>query len=302
MKDRKGRFPALSVRRRQQPESGAMTVSQANSPEAPVSEGRKVYRHRLSTRVWHWINVLTLFVMLMSGLMIFNAHPRLYWGQYGANFDPAWLEIGANRGHGFLRIGSLTLDTTGLLGYRVIEGHGQIRAFPGWATIPSNYDLALSRRWHLTFAWVFALGIAAYGIVSLLNGHLRRDLLPRARELRPRHVWEEIKHHATLNFPKGEAARNYNSLQKFAYIGVLVVLIPLMIATGLTMSPGMDATWPWLLDVFGGRQSARSIHFICAWALVGFIIVHLLMVILAGPINEVRSMITGWYRLPREKP
>ena len=91
-------------------------------------------------------------------------------------------------------------------------------------------------------------------------------------------------------------------LQKFAYLGVLLVLIPLMIATGLTMSPGMDATWPWLLDLFGGRQSARSIHFITAWLLVGFIVVHLLMVVLAGPINEVRSMITGRYRLPKEKP
>ena len=105
-----------------------------------------------------------------------------------------------------------------------------------------------------------------------------------------------------LNFPKGEAAKNYNVLQKTAYLGVLVALIPLMILTGLTMSPGMDATWPWLLDVFGGRQSARSIHFICAWLLVGFIIVHVLMVILAGPINEIRSMITGRYRLPKEKP
>ena len=119
--------------------------------------------------------------------------------------------------------------------------------------------------------------------------------------MRPAHIWQDIKKHARLDFPKGEAARWYNVLQKFAYLGVLVVLIPLMIGTGLTMSPSMDASWPWLLDIFGGRQSARSIHFICATLLVLFVLVHLLMVVLAGPFNEIRSMITGRYRLPREK-
>ncbi len=280
-----------------------MTATQTSLDHTPApSEPVVVTRHRRSTRIWHWVNVVTLFVMLMSGLMIFNAHPRLYWGQYGANFDPAWLEIGGARGHGYLRIGALTLDTTGLLGYRIVGDHGELRAFPGWATIPSYYDLALARRWHLSFAWLFALGFAAYAVTSLLNGHLRRDLLPGLRELRPGHLWREVKHHATLNFPKGEAARHYNVLQKVAYLAVLALLIPLMILTGLTMSPGLDATWPWLVDLFGGRQSARSIHFICAWLIAGFIIVHVVMVILAGPINEIRSMITGRYRLPKEKP
>ena len=104
-----------------------------------------------------------------------------------------------------------------------------------------------------------------------------------------------------LNFPKGAAALNYNILQKASYLGVILVLIPVMILTGLTMSPSMDATWPWLLDVFGGRQSARSIHFIASTLLVVFFIVHLVMVILAGPFNEVRAMITGYFRLPKEK-
>jgi len=279
-----------------------MTSLNDTSAAPRLSGGDVVRRHRLSTRLWHWINVVTLVIMLMSGLMIFNAHPRLYWGQYGANFDHPWLEIGAANHRGFLRIGSLTVDTTGFLGLRQVDGHTQTKAIPGWATIPTDYNLALSRRWHLTFAWVFALGITCYGLWSLANGHLRRDLLPTADEVKPSHVWQDIKHHAALNFPKGEAARRYNVLQKFAYLGVLIVLIPLMVLTGLTMSPGMDATWPWLLEVFGGRQSARSIHFIVAWALVAFIVIHLLMVILAGPINEVRSMITGRYRLPKEKP
>ena len=269
--------------------------------EATPRGGEVVRRHRLSTRVWHWVNALTFFVMLMSGLMIFNAHPRLYWGQYGANFDPAWLQIGVEEGRGYLRVGEASIDTTGVLGTRTVEGRALNRAFPGWATIPSYYDLAMARRWHLTFAWVFAVGLVGYGLWSLVNGHLRRDLLPRPAEMAPRHVWHEIRRHARLDFPKGEAARRYNVLQKLAYLGVLVVLIPLMILTGLTMSPSMDASWPWLLDLFGGRQTARSIHFIAAWALVGFLLVHLVMVVLAGPLNEIRSMITGRYRLPEEK-
>jgi thiosulfate reductase cytochrome b subunit len=261
-----------------------------------------VQRHRLSTRVWHWLNALILLVMLMSGLMILNAHPRLYWGEAGANADPAWLEIGDDRGKGFLRICSLTVETTGFLGvWEDSEGRTQSRAFPGWATIPTKYNLALSRRWHVTFAWLFAASTALYAVWSLVNGHLRRDLLPRAGELGARHLWHDIKMHAKLDFPKGTAALNYNTLQKLSYVVVLVVLLPVMILTGMTMSPALDASLGWLPEMFGGRQSARSIHFIAAMALVVFVVVHLAMVTLAGPINEIRSMITGRYRLPREK-
>jgi thiosulfate reductase cytochrome b subunit len=264
--------------------------------------GDLVDRHRLSTRLWHWTNVVTLVIMLMSGLMIFNAHPRLYWGKYGANPDYSWLQIGAANDAGYLRIGSLTLATTGVLG-RWTDADGEVRnrAFPYWATLPQGYNLALARRWHLTFAWVFAVGIAAYLIRSLINRHLQRDLLPTKDEVRPSHVWTDIKHHARLQFPTGEAARRYNVLQKFAYLSVLVILIPGMILTGFTMSPNLNASLSWLLDVFGGRQSARSLHFIFAFGIVLFILIHLLMVVLAGPFNEVRSMITGRYRLPKEK-
>ena len=264
--------------------------------------GDLVRRHRLSTRLWHWINAGTLLILLMSGLMIFNAHPRLYWGHYGANPDPAWLEIGAAEGSGFLRVGPATVPTTGVLGvWTDPEGEVRRRAFPHWATLPSGYNLALARRWHLTFGWVFAIGIVAYGLWSLGNGHLRRDLLPTRKEMRPSHVWADIKHHARLNFPKGAAALRYNILQKASYLGVMGVLIPVMILTGLTMSPSMVASWPWLIDLFGGRQSARSIHFIAAALLVLFVVVHILMVLLAGPFNEMRSMITGRFRLPKER-
>ena len=122
--------------------------------------GSVIYRHRISTRIWHWTNALVLLVMLMSGLMIFNAHPQLYWGQYGANPDTPWLAIGSAGTHGYLRVGSLTLDTTGVLGaWQDPNGRTRQLAFPYWATIPSSYNLALSRLWHLTFAW--STGICA---------------------------------------------------------------------------------------------------------------------------------------------
>jgi Ni/Fe-hydrogenase b-type cytochrome subunit len=261
-----------------------------------------VKRHRLSTRLWHWLNVVAVLVMLMSGLMIFNAHPRLYWGQYGANFDRAWLEIGSTATEGYLRVGSVQVPTTGVLGHWT-DGDGVVRrrAFPHWATIPSYYSLALGRRWHLAFAWVLVVGLLAYWTVSLVNRHAQRDLTPRLSELRPSHLWHDIKQHARLRFPTGEAALRYNTLQKLSYFGVLFVLLPLLVLTGLTMSPGMAASWSWLLDLFGGRQSARSIHFICAMLIVLFVLVHLAMVVLAGPLNEVRSMVTGWYRVPEPR-
>ena len=204
-----------------------------------------IYRHRLATRIWHWLNLAVILIVFMSGLMIFNAHPRLYWGQYGANPDHAWLQIGHSGEQGFLRVGDIMLHTTGFLG--AWGGPGDERmytAFPGWLTIPSTYDLALSRRWHLTFAWLFVIAIVAYWIWGLLNRHIWQDLVPRKHELSPRHILEDVKNHALLRFPKGEAARRYNTLQKLAYLGVVFVLGPLLILTGLTMSPAMDASWP----------------------------------------------------------
>ncbi len=264
--------------------------------------GDLVRRHRLSTRIWHWLNLVTLTVMLMSGLMIFNAHPRLYWGRFGANFDHAWLEIGAHGDRGVLRIGTLRIPTTGILGVYT-DGHGAVahKAFPYWATIPSDYNLADARIWHMAFAWVLALGLLVYLLWSLVNGHLRRDIHISRREWSPRHIWHDIREHVRLRFPTGAAALRYNVLQKIAYAAVLFGLLPLVIATGLAMSPGMDAAWPFLTEIWGGRQTARSVHFLAAFGLVGFVVVHLVMVLLAGPINEVRAMITGWYRLPRKR-
>jgi thiosulfate reductase cytochrome b subunit len=263
----------------------------------------QVRRHAGVTRLTHWVNVLAVSLLLMSGLQIFNAHPALYWGPK-SNFAQPWLEIGAaergGRPAGFTKVGGATLATTGVLGWSGKPGAREARAFPAWATVPSWRDLALGRRWHFFFAWLFVVNGVVYLAWGLFGGHLRRDLWPSRSQLAPAHVWREILDHARLRFPKGEAAKRYNVLQKLAYLAVALVLLPLMVATGLTMSPGVDAAAPWLLELFGGRQSARSIHFICANLIVLFIIVHLVMVVASGTWNNIRSMITGRYAIDVE--
>lgn len=251
-----------------------MTEAPANPVSPPPPKGGDlVRRHSLVTRLWHWFNAVVVIVMLMSGLMIFNAHPRLYWGQSGANSDPSWFDL------------------------------GQLAAvpFPGWITIPSQYSLADARLWHLGFAWLLVVSLLIYLGWTGLSGRLWRSLIPRPAELRPAHLWHDIRQHARLRFPGGAAALSYNVLQKLAYAGVLLVLLPGIVLTGLGMSPAMDAAWPWLLDLLGGRQSARSLHFVCAAGLVLFFLVHIAMMVLAGPFNELRSMLSGWYRLPPER-
>lgn len=269
---------------------------------AEAQPGDVVIRHRRSTRIWHWVNALALLILLMSGLMIFNAHPRLYWGQKGADADKAWLVIGAERGAGYVQLGDAKINTAGILG-NYVDGDGQAkeRAFPYWATIPSNYNLSTARLWHFAFAWILSLALLFYMLRSLWNGHIFKDLHIKLAQWSPRNIWHDIKEHAQLRFPQGAEALHYGILQKLSYVGVIFILIPLMIFTGLTMSPGMGAAWPWLFDLFGGRQSARSIHFIVAFALVAFFFVHMAMVILAGPINEGRSIITGRFRLPGKR-
>lgn len=264
-----------------------------------------IYRHPLLVRLTHWVNVLCLSFLLLSGLQIFNAHPSLYWGQYGADGDQAFIDIRAFRDgdsiRGETRIGSIAIPTTGFLGASRVNGELKARAFPSWLTIPSYTDLSGGRRWHFFFAWAFVLNGLAYLVYGIIAGHLRRKLVPRASELTPTHLAHEIADHARLRFPKGEQARHYNALQKLAYLSVIVILLPLMLATGLTMSPAMDAAWPWLLDIFGGRQSARTIHFIAAALIVGFVVVHVAMVLVSGVWNNLRSMVTGRYAIELER-
>jgi thiosulfate reductase cytochrome b subunit len=264
-----------------------------------------VYRHAAITRATHWINVLALTFLLMSGLNIFGAHPALYWGQK-AVFAHPWVLIGADmKGDdmaGFTQIGSVKFNTTGVLGYSGKVGERVPVAFPAWATVPSFRDLADSRHWHFFFAWLFVINGLTYWLVGLARGHIVKDLLPTKHDVAPRNVWHEIVTHAQLKFPKGEEARHYNVLQKGAYLAVVLILLPMMVLTGLCMSPGFDAGAPWLVDFFGGRQSARTIHFLTAFSLVGFVLLHLFMVVASGTWNNIRSMITGRYAIVPEKP
>lgn len=269
-------------------------------PTAPAARKTLVRRHGLLVRVSHWVNALTLLLLLMSGLQIFNAHPSLYWGE-ASRFSRPWAATRAVelRGEpaGVTKVGPFVFETTGVLGWS-----GQPRGFPAWATLPSHRSLADGRRWHFFLAWVFVANGLAYLVHGVLSGHLRRDLVPRREALAPRAVLHVIAEHARLRFPRGEAARRYNVLQQGAYLTVIFGLLPLMLATGLTMSPGMNAAWPWLLDLFGGRQSARTIHFLSASGIVAFVVVHLTMVLVSGPWNQIRGMVTGRFAIETEGP
>jgi thiosulfate reductase cytochrome b subunit len=262
-----------------------------------------VRRHAAVTRITHWVNVLAITLLLMSGLQIFNAHPALYWGAKSTFADP-WVsmskqEIGG-AARGVTTVGGLAFDTTGLFGWSGKPGMREQRGFPAWATIPSYRSLADGRRWHFFFAWLFLINGAIYLAWSLFGGHIRKDLWPTRAQLSPRNIAQEIATHARLKFPKGEEARRYNVLQKASYLAVVLVLLPLMLLTGLSMSPGFNAAVPGLIDLFGGRQSARTIHFLSASLIVLFVLVHLFMVVASGTWNNIRSMITGRYAIEVE--
>ena len=260
--------------------------------------GQLVYRQSAWTRVTHWLWAACLFFLLASGLQIFNAHPRLYIGQEsGFGYDNAVLAIGAENTEagprGFTEVLGRRFDTTGVLGWSGPAGSERARAFPAWATIPSYYDLGTARVVHFFFAWALGATLLVWLLASVMNGHIRHDLWPRLRDFR--RLPRDIADHARLKFPHG---RRYGPLQKFTYALVLFVLLPLMVATGLAMSPSMDAVLPFLNEVLGGRQSARTIHFIVMALLVLFFAVHMLMILAAGPLNELRAIATGWYRAP----
>jgi thiosulfate reductase cytochrome b subunit len=223
-------------------------------------KGRLIRRQKLSTRITHWVWAVSMFFLLLSGLQIFNAHPALYIGnESGFEYDNSIFAI---------------------------EG------FPSWATIPSTQDLATGRIVHFFFAWVFVATVCVWLVTSLRNRHLRKDLLPGKKDATG--FVPDIIAHLKLKFTH---TTRYSPLQKLAYGGVLFVLFPLIILSGLCMSPGMNAVLPWLPELLGGRQTARTIHFIVMALLVGFFVIHMAMIILAGPINELRSIITGKYRL-----
>ena len=216
-------------------------------------------KHALSTRLWHWINFVSLVILFMSGLNISNGHRRLYWGDYGFAAEQAWLTV---------------------------------PRFPGWMTIPDYYSLAQARDWHILAAWPFALALLFMWIAMLVNRHFWRDLRTSPREWSPAAVWKDIVQHLKLNF-EHEGDAKFNFLQKLSYGVVLGIFLPMMVFTGLAISPGFEPAAPWMVDILGGRQSARSLHFIFAFLTFAFFVVHIILVLLNKPFRHVWDMIAG---------
>jgi thiosulfate reductase cytochrome b subunit len=258
-------------------------------------------RHRLPVRIMHWINVLCLTILLMSGLNIFAAHPALYWGKSSYTGRPPIFQIGAKEGDGDTLIGTTTIlghefNTTGFLGAgKADDGSSMERTFPSWMTIPDGRWLAMARQWHFFFAWIFVINGLCYVGYTVLSRHLFRDLVPTPRDWRS--IGSSIADHVRFRHPSGDESKRYNVLQKLAYLIVIFILLPLIILMGFGMSPGLDSLISGWVGVVGGRQSARTIHFVVAWLLVAFVAIHVFEVIITGLWNNLRSMITGQYRV-----
>jgi len=272
--------------------------------ESPPAAGYVYYRHTLPVRLMHWVNVVALTVLLMSGLQIFNAHPALYWGKSSYTGVPPLLEVAAMQKStgdviGVTRVFGREFDTTGIFGVsRDRDGEMSARGFPWWATIPDNQWLSMGRAWHFFFAWIFFLNGLAYVLYGIGSRHLARDLAPAGSDWRG--IGRSVVDHLRFRHATGEAATRYNVLQKLAYLSVIFGVLPLVLLMGLAMSPWMNSVWPGWVDVVGGRQSARTIHFVCAWLLVAFVLVHVFQVIVTGFWNNLRSMLTGRYRVSAE--
>jgi thiosulfate reductase cytochrome b subunit len=223
-------------------------------------------RHSVLVRVTHWITTLCFFALLVSGAEIVISHPRFYWGEVGNNLtQPLFkLPIPASR----------NLVPTGY-GYVLPDQNG-------W-----------SRYLHFQSAWLLVFTGLLYVLFSLLNGHISKDLLPDDGDLSWRAISNIIKHHLRFEQPTARDAWSYNVLQRLSYLFVIFVLFPFVIWTGLAMSPAFVSAVPAAVNVLGGQQSARTLHFFVTLALVLFLLVHVGMVWLAGFKNRMRAMITG---------
>jgi thiosulfate reductase cytochrome b subunit len=231
-------------------------------------------RHSALIRVTHWITTLCVLALLVTGVEILISHPRFYWGETGNALTPALfkLPIPASR-----------------------------------STVPTGYGYVLpdqngwSRYLHFQAAWVSVLTGLLYLVYGLHSGHFRRNLLPAYADFSWRQLWNVIAKHLRLKPAREEEASSYNVLQRLTYLFVIFVLFPLVIWTGLAMSPAIASVFPAAVTILGGQQSARTIHFFVSVFLVLFFLVHVLMVCLSGFRNRMRSMITGRPARPMER-
>jgi Ni/Fe-hydrogenase b-type cytochrome subunit len=270
-------------------------MSAEGNPVKAVHESPALaYRHNRVTRITHWTNAVALMILFMSGLMIFNAHPHLYWG-HTSEPGTAFLSIGATNDDGdlggYLSLYGQQIDTTGILGVQQTGLAPSARAFPSWLTIPGYYSLAGARRWHFFFGWWFAINGLLYVVYNIAVGHMRKFFFTPGDAAQVPAMMAHYLHLRKDSPQQGE----YNPLQKMAYTGVFVFLTPLILLSGMAMSPQLNVAFHWLPTIFGGRQSARSIHFLLAFGFLSFAFGHVFMVLTQGFFNNMRSMITGWY-------
>ena len=249
-------------------------------PDLPGSPGGEA--HTRWVRVSHWIITLSVLTLAFSGFEILMVHPRLYWGKAGNDLTPPLLELPISRNYkhgGYDARVPLTDDASGPV------------------SANRTYDIFNQNGWgrslHFLAAWFLVLPGLLYLLLGLLSGHFRSHLWPRMRQLSPRLLGQDLAAHWRFRIPKASGGPHYGLLQKCAYSFVVFVATPLMIATGLTMSPAVTAAVPSLLDVFGGIQSARTIHFFASVVLVLFVIVHVVMVIRSGFQRQIRAMTVG---------
>jgi thiosulfate reductase cytochrome b subunit len=264
----------------------------------PPVAGQRVYRHSIAARIAHWSWTLALLVLVMSGLQIFNAAPYLDASDKSdparrvLAFDAAQTRDGKPIGQTIIFGHAFT--TTHVLGYTDDGQGGETeRAFPGALTLPATQDLADGRVWHLFFGWVLTIALVVY----LIQGAVRKDL--RELILRPSDIPKllpmQLYYFRLRKDPPPHG--KYNPLQKAAYTVVLFAFIPLIIITGLALSPGIDAASGPLVWLLGGRQFARTWHFTLMSILIAYFCVHMILVFSTGPWNNIKSMITGWYKL-----
>lgn len=239
-------------------------------------------RHAGWVRFSHGIVTVSVLTLAFSGFVILMAHPRLYWGEAGNDLTPALIELPISRNY---KHGGWEQPTP---------------FFPGQQAPISanrNYEIFNQNGWgrslHFLAAWWLAIPGAMYLLGGLFGGHFRRHIWPKITAVTPAAVWKDLVDHLRLDVPDPTGGPDYALLQKCAYSFVIFVAAPLMVLTGLTMSPAVTAALPFLLHLFGGYQSARTIHFVTFVALLLFVFVHVVMVIRSGFRRQIRAMTVG---------
>ena len=244
----------------------------------------KSLEHKKWVKISHWIATLGFLLLAFTGFEILMVHPRLYWGEVGNELTPAILEfpISRNYQHGSWQESIPFFEGKDVPVSAARTFDPQMFNENGWG-----------RSLHFLAAWILILIGVFYLITGIVQGHFRNYIWPGIKELSPGKIWRDVKMHLQLKLPDADGGPRYGVLQKMTYSGVIFFVLPLAIITGLTMSPAITASFPFLLDLFGGMQSARTIHFFTSLILELFLVVHIIMVIITGFKKQIRYMTIG---------